>query len=92
MYGVGSCSSGLEARPITSKAQFKAAGEDFESDLSRLLGESNLLKYKRELEYHHAMGCLACLIRTLRLLEDESDWGAYRLRLGSLAQHVRIDR
>lgn len=75
-----------------NKSQFRGDGDDFETELARLLGESNLLKYKHELEYNHAMGCVSCLIHELRLMEDESEWGSYRLRLGSLSHHVRIDR
>jgi hypothetical protein len=54
---------GLEAKAVASKGAFRA-DDGFESDLSKLLGETNMLKYKRELEYQHAMDCVACLVST----------------------------
>lgn len=61
------------------------------SSISKLCGKqthvTNVAMTERPLGYI----CIECLVQTLRLLDDEDNFGKYDLRLGSLDKFMKLD-
>lgn len=83
-------SVGLEIRTLSGKNPFRVS-DDLEQALGRLLGESRLLHYNKELDQGQAKGCLSCLLRELALPREEAEAGTFDLRIGNLDDYVRLD-
>ncbi|KNC99246.1 mismatch repair ATPase MSH2 [Spizellomyces punctatus DAOM BR117] len=65
--------------------------KDIEQDLNRLLDDDVSPSALPEFELKLAMGCVACLIKYLALLTDESNFHQYTLQHYDFSQYMRLD-
>jgi DNA mismatch repair protein MSH2 len=77
-------------RVFTKKSIFLKKGETANS-VSKLCGKQTHVTNVAETERPLGYSCIECLIHSLRLLDDEDNFGKYDLRLGSLDKFVRLD-
>ncbi|KAJ3073864.1 MutS-like protein [Podochytrium sp. JEL0797] len=76
---------------VTSRKRSYFDTKDVEQDLNRLLsGEINVSTLP-EFEMQLAMGATASLMKYLQLLNDDSNFGQYRLETYDLSQYMRLD-
>ncbi|ORY51832.1 DNA mismatch repair protein [Rhizoclosmatium globosum] len=76
---------------VTSRKRSSFDTKDVEQDLNRLLaGEINVSALP-EYEMSQAMGAVASLLKYLQLLNDDSNFGQYRLENYDLSQYMRLD-
>ncbi|KAI8143014.1 DNA mismatch repair protein-like protein msh-2 [Fennellomyces sp. T-0311] len=73
----------------TKKADYNP--KDIVQDLNRLLKGELSIAVQPAYEKKHAMGACACIIKYLRLLNDESNFGHYELKYHDLSQYMRLD-
>jgi DNA mismatch repair protein MSH2 len=80
---------GME-RVYTKKSLFTKKS-DVGQNLLKLCGKQTHATNVAETERPLGYACLECLMHSLRLLEDEENFGKHELRLGSLTQFMRLD-
>lgn len=76
--------------PLTERKSSDFKGADIEQDLARLVG--SLEQHLAALEKKNATGALACVIKYLELLRDETAHGKFKLSLFDLAQYMKLDK
>ncbi|KAJ3270734.1 MutS-like protein, partial [Blyttiomyces sp. JEL0837] len=65
--------------------------KDVEQDMNRLLADEVSISTLPEFDLKLAMGSVACLVKYLDLLGEESNFGQYRLENYDLSQYMRLD-
>ncbi|KAJ3300092.1 MutS-like protein [Borealophlyctis nickersoniae] len=76
---------------VTERKKGEFQLKDIEQDLSRLLADDVSPASLPEFELKLAMGSLACLIKYLGLLSDESNFNQYALGHHDLSQYMKLD-
>jgi DNA mismatch repair protein MSH2 len=82
---------------ITERPKADFNSKDMTQDLNRLLrpttteAEGNTATSRPEFDLVHSMSSLACIVKYLELLSDESAFGQFSLNTFDLAQYMHLD-
>ncbi|KAJ3142593.1 MutS-like protein [Physocladia obscura] len=76
---------------VTNRKRGTFETKDVEQDLNRLLATEIGVTALPEFEMSLAMGAASSLIKYLQLLNDDSNFGQYRLETYDLSQYMRLD-
>ncbi|XP_041672333.1 DNA mismatch repair protein Msh2 [Cheilinus undulatus] len=80
---------------VSDRKRADFSSKDMVQDLNRLLrakrGETVASNTLPELDKQVAMSCLACVVRFLELLSDESNFNSFSLTSLDLGQYMRLD-
>lgn len=84
------CESRDIERVYVKKSIF-AKKADIASSIFKLCGKKTHVTNVAETERPLGHSCIECLTHSLRLLDDDENYGKYDLRLGSLDKFMRLD-
>ena len=73
------------------KKSIFAKKSEISSTISKLCGKQTHVTNVAETERPLGYSCIECLTQSLRLLDNDENFGKYDLRLGSLDKFMRLD-
>ena len=77
-------------RVVLKKTSFNKTNE-VANIILKLCGKQTHVTNVAETERPLAYGCIECLVKCLRLLDDDENYGRHVLRLGSLSKYMKLD-